>query len=166
MSNREKIFVILMAAAVLYGAYAFLFSSPPRSEFQDLDKRLVELKGLVTSIAGTLKKEEPELQNVSVVIARASAGWDKDPFLEVESPEKAETAVQGPRVAAGGLGLVYSGYLEAGDKRLAVINGLGYEVGEKVGSVGHVITSISPTQVVLEIKGTAKVILPMEEPAY
>ena len=61
--------------------------------------------------------------------------------------------------------LLYTGFLEMGDKRLAIINGTEYETGEKLEPGGFVIQSIRPNQVVIspEDRKTKTMILPLEE---
>jgi hypothetical protein len=45
---------------------------------------------------------------------------------------------------------VYSGYLEVNQRRLAVINGMEYVVGEQLESGGYIVKSIDPEKVILE----------------
>jgi hypothetical protein len=60
---------------------------------------------------------------------------------------------------------MYTGFLRMGDKRLAIINGMEYEVGEILEPGGFTIRSISPSRVVIAPPGRKKktLILPMEE---
>lgn len=47
----------------------------------------------------------------------------------------------------------YTGYLDAGSRRLAIINGIEYMVGDQLDSGSLVVKSIDPEKVVLEDAG-------------
>ncbi|MBU0986869.1 MAG: hypothetical protein KKH68_06405, partial [Proteobacteria bacterium] len=53
----------------------------------------------------------------------------------------------------------YSGYMETGNQRLAIINGMEYTVGEELEPGGYTVNSISANQVVIGVVGTDKIIV-------
>ena len=55
--------------------------------------------------------------------------------------------------------------MKMGDSRLAIINGMEYEVGEKIEPGGYLIRTITPKQIVLDsTKGKRKrFVLPLED---
>jgi hypothetical protein len=60
--------------------------------------------------------------------------------------------------------LHYSGYLQLGAKRMAIINGMEYEEGEMLPASGYFIRSISPKSVVVGKIGESKShVLPLDE---
>jgi hypothetical protein len=61
--------------------------------------------------------------------------------------------------------MIYTGFLRMDDKRLAIINGMEYEVGDSLEPGGFVIRSISAGRVVIAPPGKKKktITLPMEE---
>jgi hypothetical protein len=98
------------------------------------------------------------------IMLQAEAEWKRDPFLKPGSFVKfgAENGQAG--VLAEEL-FTYSGYLEIADKKLAIINGIEYKAGEMiVNGGGYIVSSISPTEAVLELTGGKNMItLPLEE---
>lgn len=94
----------------------------------------------------------------------AKSEWAGNPFLRVALPVESQSKQE--RVAASALNVnfIYSGYMEMGDNRLAVINGMEYVVGEELDPGGYIVNSISPAQVVIGIEGTNQtIVLPVEE---
>ncbi len=58
----------------------------------------------------------------------------------------------------------YTGYLEIGTRRIAVINGESYEAGEELEAGGYLVKRIRSSAVVIEEKGTGKdITVPLEE---
>ena len=84
--------------------------------------------------------------NENYVIARAEAAWAKDPFYKKVLPVAAKAGPGG----AGAQDIVYSGYVDMGEKKLAVINGNTYRVGDKLDFGGaFYLTSVEPSRVVI-----------------
>jgi hypothetical protein len=82
--------------------------------------------------------------NENYVIARAEAAWAKDPFYKKVLPVAAKA---GP---GGAQDIVYSGFVDMGEKKLAVINGSTYQVGEKLDFGGaFYLKSVEPSQAVI-----------------
>lgn len=83
-------------------------------------------------------------------IARAEAKWECDPFYKTAAPKKPRPAKR--KVIPDQLTrlkLTYSGYVEMGDKKVAVINGIDYESGEELQVAGYIIKRIEPLKVVI-----------------
>jgi hypothetical protein len=61
--------------------------------------------------------------------------------------------------------MIYSGFLQMGQKRLAIINGMEYETGDRLEPGGFLLKSISPTRVVIAPRGkkSKSISLPMED---
>lgn len=177
MSNREKVILIVMVLVVLGGGYSLFFSG-------DDDKgssvtatifgkdQLEDTKKFVGDVREKVKKEMERPSDAPYIIARASAEWGPDPFLErkkaVVFNAEAVKDDKVPDVSPEELGLAYTGYLAAGDNILAVINGLEYGEGEKLEMEGgYIVKSISPVQVVIGREGSAgKIIVPLEETEF
>jgi len=47
----------------------------------------------------------------------------------------------------------YSGYMEMGDRKIAIIDGMEYKTGEEIVPGGFVIRAIYPNKIVIGIKG-------------
>lgn len=157
-----------MIFAVLFGGYSFFFTSPSKTDIEGKGKGLEALNEFIIDVAENLKKKDlSEADNY--IIKQALAEWKKEPFVKpqlyVEPEEEEEDSDQEEEViTAQELNLIYSGYLEAVDKQLAIINGMEYEVGEMLGQEDYFIKSIFPTRVVIGIMGSKNdIILPIEE---
>jgi hypothetical protein len=49
---------------------------------------------------------------------------------------------------------MYSGYVDSGKKKMAVINGLEYSVGEQLETGGYVLKKITATKVIIKNRNT------------
>ena len=73
--------------------------------------------------------------------------------MEARSPK--ETARALPNLA-------YSGFLEIGSKRLAIINGMEYEAGDRVNPGAFSVKTILPGKVIMT-SSQGEVVLPLQE---
>lgn len=166
MSNREKIILVLMGLAVLYGAYTYLWPSGDNAPPGQAKKSTEELNTYVLGIAASL----PQMtltKTEKYVIASAGAQWPENPFLTVRMPEKEPPRPEEEEpIPAEELNLRYTGYVEMSGRRLAVVNGIEYAVGEWLKDVGYKIARIDPKQVIIESKNQRQFILPIEEDSF
>ncbi len=164
MAKREKIILSLMVLSIfLYGIYHFSSIKPSDTGIKRPQKKEEKLDKFVADIAVKLKKKDISRTDKHI-IATAKSAWAGDPFLRVALPVESQSKQE--RVAASALNVnfIYSGYMEMGDNRLAVINGMEYVVGEELDPGGYIVNSISPAQVVIGIEGTNQtIVLPVEE---
>ncbi|MEW6267025.1 MAG: hypothetical protein AB1641_28455 [Thermodesulfobacteriota bacterium] len=174
MSSREKVIIALMAVAILFGGYNFLFTkgSDQKQAGPALVKKSVdEARQLVSEVTVSLTKESISPLDARYVIARASAAWPGDPFLERQTAiifETEKIKAEAPEITNKELGLRYTGYLSAGAKNLAVLNGTEYEEGDKLEREGNfIVKSITPTQVIIGREGSAaRIVVPLEETEF
>jgi hypothetical protein len=147
MSKREKIILAAVLVALLYAAYTFYSEPSPQKANVAAETELSGVRALATQLSDELKKDSLT-DNERYILDRADAEWSTDPFLE----RKLSSASAPGRGAAGAQSneFVYSGYLEVNQRRLAVVNGMEYVVGEQLESGGYIIKSIDPEKVVLE----------------
>ena len=158
MSKREKIIVVLMALAVLYGGYEFFWASKPKSNIKSPENKEQLLDQFVTDVATKLKKKD--ISDVDKhIIARAKDEWSRDPFIRMELPSESELKKERVEASALKMNLTYSGYMEMGEQKLAVINGMEYMIGDELEPGGYIVTSISASQVVIGIKDTKQTIV-------
>jgi hypothetical protein len=157
MSKREKIILAVMLVALLIAAY-ILFSGPssPTTNVAS-EKELANVKALSTQLTEEAKKHAlTDIQKH--VLERAAADWPRDPFLEKKLSRTAEPGRAG---GARPSDYAYSGYVDVGNRRLAIINGMEYLVGDQLETGGYVIKSIDPEKVVLEdISGRGRITIP------
>ena len=146
MSKREKIILCVVALAIVYGVYSFI-ASPSRLARIETGKKSAELNKLMASVTEDLKKVAMTGAE-AFIIARAEAEWVRDPFSEKGLSVTSELTAQAEEVI-----FTYTGYMEAGKKRLAIINGLEYRTGEELELGGYVVQSIHSDRVVIKGKG-------------
>ncbi len=150
MSNREKVIVFVMVVVVLYGIYSFFFASSPKVAFHNPNKQLDETNQFVKDVADALKDDLSEQQ--LYVLTQAKTEWRGDPFLKTQQPKKTvveEKNTQKVSTSASKEHFVYSGYLQMGGRKLAIINGVEYELGNDVEKGEHIVKEIDPLRVVI-----------------
>jgi|WetSurMetagenome_2_1015567.scaffolds.fasta_scaffold04258_3 hypothetical protein len=147
MSKREKIILAVMLVALSVAAVTFFSGSSPQHTDVANQKELANVKVLSTQLTENVKKDALT-DNEKYVLERAEADWPRDPFLERKLMPVSPIAIGAS--GARPTDFAYSGYVDVGNKRLAIINGLEYLVGDQLESGGYVVKSIDPERVVLE----------------
>lgn len=158
MSLREIIIVSIMLLTMLLGGYLHFVpqsvgnsgkETATASPALDFAKEIVSKLGEDTSFSKEL-----------LVIRQAEEKWDRDPFVSAgETPSdtlEKQTLQKEANADGRHPDFVYSGYLQAGENRLAVINGIEYAPGESIDDQGHYIRRIEPDRVVIGTLGTQR----------
>jgi hypothetical protein len=163
MTKREKIIVGLMVLTVGYGAIELLL--PGRKAGIGLTTAGMEgVNAFIAKVADTIKTTTSE--SSALVIQKAEAAWAQDPFLEIRKPQATRPEAPAAKDAVRLPGnLVYSGFIEIGAKRMAIISGMEYEAGDLVNPGGFTLKSILPTKVLMvatQRDGT-QIELPLQE---
>ncbi len=149
MSMREKVIVLMAALAVGYGVYVLFFegadgqrqSTAPQSTGVQTEATTVAGQVQSTIASGRLSESE------FAILAKAREPWDRDPFHTRTITQTADTADQEQRDEE--ISFVYSGYVELGNRRYAVINGEEYTTGEELQPAGYFVRDILPDRVVI-----------------
>jgi hypothetical protein len=162
MSNREKIIVALMVITLILGVYMIFFESPKQTSAINPEgaRELELLNTFITKVAEKTKSGPSKEQ--AYILNKAQTAWKQDPFVQLET-KKVEVDT-GPEPVLDAR-VQYTGFLQMGEKRLAIINGMEYEAGDQLEPGGFIIRRILPNQVVVVPPGKNKktMILPMEE---
>jgi hypothetical protein len=169
MSKREKIILAIMFLTILYGGYNF-FIAPGAKKTANSPKeanQAMPITNLVAEIGGKLKKEQPTESDI-LRLELAGRRWTKDPFLASVSGLSAQkekaTEPSAPAPLPKTPDWTYTGYLEMGDRRLAVINGIEYEEGEGLLPDGYYVKRIYTNRVIVGISGKNDALtLPLNE---
>jgi len=169
MSKREKIIVGLMAAAILYGGYNFLFSGSGGGKKKSYGKPQVAVNEFVADLIKRIQGAD-NTRTDAEILSKASAQWQKDPFLVVKNSEDAEE--EGPQeleiLDRGELigSFNYSGYMEMGKNKLAIINGMEYQEGDQLNIQGTALKTISSGAVHIYVDAKKGVIVvPIDDAA-
>ena len=163
MTKREKIIVGLAVLAVAYGAVELFLprvdSAPP--------KLTQSSEGLTAFIAKVAEVAKPGTGSTgAAILEKAETAWRQNPFMKIQKPPPPPEQVsekKAPEKATARL--AYSGYLDMGGRRLAIINGLEYEAGDKVEPGGLTVKSILPNKVIMVYtqKQGNPIVLPLQD---
>jgi hypothetical protein len=162
LNKRQIIILSIAALCVVYVAYELLIASPASNKIKTNENNQ-EISTLVSGLTNDLMKNVQAGMD-AYIIARAEADWEKNPFWD-RSAYKEWAAIQG---ASGGSGsaakIIYSGYVDAGKMKIAIINGLEYRIGEQLEMEGYVLKRVTPSKVLIVNKNTgSEVEIPMQE---
>jgi hypothetical protein len=162
MTRREKIIVSIMAATVLLGGYLY-WGPVPTGGRQEVDKKsdgqaLEFARKVVQQL-----KDDKALSKDLFTIRSAERKWEKDPFLKTDTvlSDTLQLAVPDNTTLTASTrpDLIYTGFLEVGTQRLAIINGIEYTSGESIDGQGHYVRRIHPHQVEIGNQHTPGVII-------
>ena len=150
-----------MLLAVVYGVYVWFLPSPQQAAANKDENEQKRLNAFILKVAEQTATGLPK--NMAYVLQKAEAKWKGDPLIQIEPKTIAEKEdspkpVISPKVK-------YTGFLRMGDRRLAIIDGMEYEAGDRLEPSGFIIRSISPSHVVIAHPGRKKktIKLPLEE---
>lgn len=146
ISKREKILVSLAFTAALWMGISFLFSgkeegiAPAGIDEKPAEEFLVEV---AQSLAAHQLTETEKL-----ILEKTETSWPLQPF--VSAGMSADKDTSSPQSGGGVKTFVYAGYIQAGNRRMAIVNGTEYEVGDRVEDSLLTVRGISFEKVVLE----------------
>ena len=170
MTTREKIIVGLMLLTVGYGVYAVFFEgkAKPQETFAfSATEQLENLSAFITKVAEASRAGLSK--GDKYIIQQAQAEWKQDPLISVELKDRPESELQKTkrvtRVTIPDLNVSYTGFMQMGDRKFAIINGLEYASGDRLDQGDYIVRSITPRQVVIVSTGRSKqrFIFPLEE---
>ena len=168
MTSRETLTAGVMCLTIVYGAYELLGSKAPRSKPSSAQSNPVsELKQFAMDITQKLVSEKlnKEYQHMMV---QAGANWSKDPFLHSSAQLKKSlatpTIISKPVSTDRAPDLTYTGFMQIGDTKLAILNGIEYAKGESLDIKNYYVKEIYPTRVVIgKIDGLGTIQMPIVE---
>jgi len=151
-----------MVVSVILGGYMIFFDSPKKATtfIAAGDRELEVLNTFITKVAE--KTQSGPSKEQAYILNKAQIAWKQDPLIQLEA--KKVDVDTGPEPVLDAR-VQYTGFLQMGDTRLAIINGMEYEAGDQLEPGGYIIRRILPNQVVVTPPGKEKktMILPMEE---
>jgi len=148
MTGREKFIVTCAAVMAVIGGYYGLLGkkSAPENEKSNSTSNSSDASR-INELAESVEKfmiTEADLH----VISLAEQSWKSNPFLTVVTAEFEDDSAATDAITS--LEYKYTGYLQIGDQRVAVIDGVDYQVGNKLEDKDVVVREIHPDHVVLE----------------
>jgi len=155
LGKRQLIILGVMVIVILYAAVDFL-TPRKKASVATMTQKPVALDVFVAGLTAGMAMDANK--NLSTLIfSRAEKEWRLDPFLDAKS-YRVWTKAQGPaKGAAPKIEFVYTGYLEANQEKIAIINATEYREGEELDIKGFILKSVSPAQVTIENQVTGAV---------
>jgi hypothetical protein len=154
LKKREIIILVIAALFVLYAGYEYLIAGPASKKVKTTASAdSVKVDTFTTGITKDLGKDN--IANLDAyVISRMETDWKKNPFLKKDL-YKAWVNREGVAKDSGVLAkIIYSGYVDSGKNKMAVINGFEYRLGEELEIEGYVLKQILPSKVLIFNKNT------------
>lgn len=150
-----------MALTLVYGFYALFLESPTpgKPKLAAPENKLDTYNDFITKVAALVKGGvSPE---ETYIIEKIPVKWARDPFLNTKTegafkPEKEKLTEAQKEANDSKLDIVYSGFLNMGNRNLAIINGIEYEKGEKLPEGGQIVEQIFPDRVVIGRAGSPR----------
>lgn len=162
ISKREKIILGLTVLALVYAGVVFLFPAPIRNVSQwETDDN--STGGLVTEVVQSLARHH-RTETEQTILEKARIPWPTDPFVTAAASPSEEREPAGKATPeSNGEGFSFTGYVEIGTKRLAIINGEEYETGDRIAGSPFTVRNITPERVLLGDAGNRTHVIPMAD---
>lgn len=149
LSKQQIILLSVMVLVVLYGAIELL--GPRRKALKT--ENAADLSAVIAGMKGSLDKEMLTVAD-KYAISQAESEWKRDPFpvslvpKVVHKKTAADAKIRAEELKASSM--AYTGFFDIGKKRMAIINGNEYKIGENLDSQGHFLENIGPNSVTIE----------------
>lgn len=161
LNKRQIIILVIAVLYVLYAAYEYLIAGPAATKAKTVANP-AQIDTFVSDLQSDLIKDI--VAGVDAYISgMAETNWQRNPFWERNS-YKEWAAREGGAGSGTSAKIIYSGYVDSGKKKLAVINGFEYRVGEQLEMEGYVLKGITPLKVIILNKNSGSEIeIPIQE---
>lgn len=146
MTTRERVIVGITTIAVVLGGGIHVIDwmasrmSKDEASGQDVVAAEAFVSGAASTLSGVQVTEAEQL-----VLAGARDTWDGQPFAEAPPPVAEQRSARADPV------FTYSGFIQAGERRYAIINGREYAVHDVLLDRSGVVQAIEPDHVVLRV---------------
>lgn len=154
ISNREKVILGITAVAAIWAGSNFLLSGGGKAPTETKDE--ITQEAVVEAAQSLALNSLTETEQA--IWEKAETAWPADPFLKNSiTLAKNEQTV----TVFGGGQFIFSGYIETGDVKLAIVNGDEYAPGDRIAGTSFWVRSISQHQVLLAAPDNSIVTVPM-----
>ncbi|HSO18549.1 MAG TPA: hypothetical protein VLT88_03770, partial [Desulfosarcina sp.] len=121
------------------------------------------LTQMLTKLTAQFEKGT-SLESSRYTLAMAQSPWEGTLFLEDEGMLAAAGLTPGAADALpANLSLVYAGYIETPRRRVAIINGIEYVVGDQLDQSSYTLRQITPQQVLIDGPQQRMLAIPLVE---
>ena len=163
LKKREIIILAVAAVSVLYAGYEYLIGSSSKKVKTSASAASVKVDTSLNEMIKDLSKDKIT-DSDAYMIKRMAIDWGKNPFWKKDL-YKAWMNREGRTRGSGTLAkVIYSGYVDSGKNKMAVINGFEYRVGDELEIEGYILKQITPSKILIINKHTDnKEEIPLQE---
>lgn len=148
MKKREIVVLAIAAIFVLYAGYVYLIADRHKGEKAVPGNSPARIESVVSGVGDELTRNK--LSDFDhYVITRAQTDWGKTPFLKKDLYRMWLAKDSKGKDGMAAAPIIYSGYVDTGKSKLAVLNGIEYRVGEELKEEGYVLKKIMSSKVVI-----------------
>lgn len=149
LKKREIIILVIAALFVLYAGYEYLIARPASKKVEtSANVDSVKKNTSINELTNDLSKDK--LTDFDAyVVRKIETDWSKNPFWKKDMYKEwaaKEDAAKGGGTAAK---IIYSGYVDSGKNKIAIINGLEYRTGEQLEIEGYFLKQITASKIVI-----------------
>ncbi len=149
LNNRQIIILTVAVLCVFYAIYELVIVGTVAK------KKITESKpaaheSFVTELNNDLVKYVIAKKD-TYIIDRAETSWNKNPFWDRSAYREYVGKETSGDLATK---IIYSGYVDAGRKKLAIINGWEYEAGDFLDIKGYILKKVTPSRVLIFNRNT------------
>ena len=150
-----------MLLTVVYGVYTVFFEGKGGTQEIASINATKELENLNPFITKVAEASKAGLSNQDkYIIQLAKAEWKQDPLISAELKDRPESEIQKAKqvapVSIPDLSIAYTGFMQMGDIKFAIINGVEYATGDRLDQGDYILRSITPSRVVIVSTGPGK----------
>jgi len=165
MQKLNKRQIIILCVAFLFMLYAAYELAIVRAAAKKAKTDMNPTR--VSDFISTVNAELAGSQAAAVdeyIARRAETKWDASPFWDRVSYREWAGGTAGSHQAGSAVKIIYSGFVDAGGKQMAVINGWEYTAGEALEMEGYILKRITPFRVIIENRNTgSELAVPIQE---
>ena len=159
LNNRQIIILAVAVLCVLYAIYELVIVGAVAKK-AGTGPTPIARESFVSALNNDLMKYAIAKTD-AYIIERAEASWNKNPFMDRSSYREYIGKEPGGDFATK---IVYSGYVDAGRKKLAIINGWEYEAGDSLDIKGYILKNVAPSRVLIFNRNTgSEFYVPIQE---
>ena len=162
LEKRQIIILVVAALCALYAAYEFLIAQPAAKKVKEQAAAPVAQTFDINAFTSDLASYK--VSSVDLYIEKqAEMTWGKSPFWEKKAYQEfvGKDAAGADSVVAK---VIYSGYIDTGRKKIAILNGAEYAAGESLELEGYMLKSVKSANVIIVNRKTgAEIEVPIQE---
>jgi hypothetical protein len=161
LKKREIIILVITALFILYAGYEYLIAGPA-SKKVNTSEDSVKIETFISGLTNDLSKNKISDFD-GYVVRKTGVDWVGNPFLKKDL-YKTWAGREGFANNSALAKIIYSGFIDSGKNKIAVLNGVEYRTGEQLEIKGYILKQIMPSKVLIFDKSTGNDLeIPIQE---